>query len=58
MIAADALRSVAAVVGDRVRERVIVRASGRQRCRGGVRERGVVRAPGRQRRQHVNPRCS
>ena len=53
----------ALVGGARVRERVVVRASGRQRGSvvrgsGRVRERVVVRAPGRQRRQRVNPRRS
>ena len=50
-------------LGGRVRVRVVVRASGRQRGSvvrgsGRVRERVVVRAPGRQRRQRVNPRRS
>ena len=67
MIAADTSRSAAVVgdggarrsaIGSRVREHVVVRASGRQRGSGGVRERVVVRAPGRQGRQRVNPRRS
>ena len=50
-------------VTGRVCERVVVRASGRQRGSvvrgsGRVRERVVVRASGRQRRQRVNPRRS
>ena len=64
-IADDVSRLAAAVAGvsGRVRERVVIRASGRQRgsvvCDSGrVRERVIVRVSGRQRRQRVNPRRS
>ena len=55
--AAEASVSVAGIIGW-VRERVIVRAAGRQRGSVWASERVVIRAPGRQRRQLVNPRRS